>query len=56
MLLINEGLEEGEEFLNIIESERAKKDVLLAIAGDHSLEYLLQDNFRDILTVINHHA
>ncbi|KAG2355244.1 hypothetical protein BDR07DRAFT_1493393 [Suillus spraguei] len=56
MQLINEGLEEGEDFPNIIESERAKEDVLLAIAGDHALERVPRGDFRDALTSINHHA
>ncbi|KAG2361110.1 P-loop containing nucleoside triphosphate hydrolase protein [Suillus spraguei] len=56
MQLINEGLEEGEDFLNIIESERATEDVLLAIAGDHALERVPRGDFRDALTSINHHT
>ncbi|KAG2034284.1 hypothetical protein BDR03DRAFT_1013620 [Suillus americanus] len=56
MQLINEGLEEGEEFPNILDSERAKEDILLAIAGDHALEHVPCGDFRDAITAINHHA
>jgi hypothetical protein len=56
MQLINEGLEPGEEFPSILDSERAKEDVLLAVAGDHALERVPRGDFRDAITGINHHA
>jgi hypothetical protein len=54
--LIQEGLEDGEEFPNILDSERAKEDMILAILGDHALEHTPRGDFRDAATTINHHA
>lgn len=56
MQLIHEGLEEGEEFPNILDAERAKEDVVLAILGDHALEKNARGDFRDATTTIIHHA
>ncbi|KAG2034282.1 hypothetical protein BDR03DRAFT_1013618 [Suillus americanus] len=56
MQLINEGLEEGEEFPNILDSECAKEDVLLTIAGDHALKHVPHGDFHDAIMAINHHA
>lgn len=56
MQLINEGLEEGEVFPNIMESDGAKEDVTLAVAGDHALERKLRGEFREAINSINHHA
>ncbi|KAG2029488.1 hypothetical protein BDR03DRAFT_987716 [Suillus americanus] len=56
MQLINEGLEEEEEFPNILDSECAKEDVLLTIAGDHVLKHVPHGDFHDAIMAINHHA
>ncbi|KAG2360936.1 hypothetical protein BDR07DRAFT_1377635 [Suillus spraguei] len=56
MQLIKEGLEEGEIFPNINESDRAKEDVMIAVAGDHALERTPRGQFRDAINSINHHA
>ncbi|KAG2029690.1 hypothetical protein BDR03DRAFT_1018074, partial [Suillus americanus] len=56
MQLIAEGLDEGEEFPILLDAERAKEDILLAILGDHALERGARGDFRDAATSINHHA
>jgi hypothetical protein len=42
ILLINEELDEGEEFLNILDSECTKEDILLIIASDHAKGLTIQ--------------
>ncbi|KAG1736625.1 uncharacterized protein EDB91DRAFT_1083295 [Suillus paluster] len=54
--LIQEGLEEGKKFPNILDSEHAKEDMLIAILGDHTNEPLLHGDFCNAATTINHHA
>jgi predicted DNA-binding protein with PD1-like motif len=56
MQLINKRLEKGEEFPNIVESECAKEDVMLAVAGNHAMEHVPHGDFRDALTSINYHT
>ncbi|KAG1765071.1 hypothetical protein EV702DRAFT_1051138 [Suillus placidus] len=54
--LIQDGLEEGEEFPNILDAKCAKEDEMLAILGDHALEQPTHGNFWDAVTTIHHHA
>ncbi|KAG2108191.1 uncharacterized protein F5147DRAFT_652914 [Suillus discolor] len=56
MQLIHEGLEEGEEFPNILDAKRAKEDVILVILGDHALEKNARGDFHDATATIIHHA
>ncbi|KAG0691676.1 hypothetical protein DFH29DRAFT_883952 [Suillus ampliporus] len=50
MQLIQDGLEDDNEFPNILDTERAKEDVLIAILGDHANEQLLHGDFWDAAT------
>jgi hypothetical protein len=54
--LIHEGLEAGEEFPTILDAERAKEDVILAIMGDHAFEKIARWDFREATSTIIHHA
>ncbi|KAG1778089.1 hypothetical protein EV702DRAFT_1196506 [Suillus placidus] len=56
MQLMNEGLEEGEDFPSILDCEWAKEDLLLGILGNHALEHVPHGDFREAGTAINHHA
>lgn len=55
MQLIYEGLEEGEEFPNILDAEHTKEDMILAILGDYALEKNAHEDFHDATATIIHY-